>query len=59
MGAVKAWLMDIEEDVVDAICENKLITPAVIEAIAKKNFATVEMVKEVYEDVKKENYGDW
>ena len=59
MGAVKAWVMDIEEEVFDAIGTGKVVTEEVIEKIAKKTGATAEAVKEIYEGVVDEYYGDW
>lgn len=59
MGAVKAWIMDIEEELQDVICENKIVTDEVLKTIAQKCGATVHVVKEVYEDLQKEYYGEW
>jgi hypothetical protein len=59
MGQVKAWVMDIQEEIYDAIGDNEIITEAVIAEIALKCNATPGIVQDVYEDIKKEYYGEW
>lgn len=60
MGAVKWLVMDIEEELECAVIdENKVVDEAVIKEIAKKVGCGEHMVKGVYEDWKKENYGEW
>jgi len=58
MGAVKAWIMDIEEELIDVVCKNEIVTDECIKKIAEKCGATVHVVKEVYEEMQKEYY-EW
>ena len=59
MGKVKAWIMDIEEDIMCAVGDDKIIDKKVLQKIADANGATVAIVEEVYEDIQKEYYGEW
>lgn len=58
MGAVKAWIMDIEEELVDVVAAGKIVTYEVKQKIADKCGATLQVVEEVYQDLQKEYY-DW
>jgi uncharacterized protein (DUF2126 family) len=59
MSKVGDLVIAIEEEIVDAVCANKLIDDVVMGEIADKLGVPVAWVKDAYENVHLNNYGDW